>query len=168
MAAHVALVFAEGYRAFRRIVRRRAQPPLKGATQQVRAGSVGPRAAAFSARPPVDPYLVRRLAGAPREMLVCLYYDEAGAFRAERIWQGCLRQVVAGRGEVLRGALDHAARYLVIAHNHPSGALHPSAQDIEATRQLHRMCVSVGVVLVDHAIVARGGKALSFRELGLL
>ncbi|GEM_PF-1397996 len=166
MAAHVALVFAEGYRALRRIVGRGAVPPLARAVRVgARAGAGG---TAPSGRGGVDPYLVHRLADAPREQLICLYYDAAGAFRAERTWRGSLTAVVAERGQLLRDAVDRRARYLVLAHNHPSGASFPSAQDIEATRHLHRMCASVGIVLVDHAIVARGGAVLSFRQLGLL
>jgi DNA repair protein RadC len=62
-------------------------------------------------------------------------------------------------------ALD--ARRLIIAHNHPSGSLEPSAKDFEATRSLVRLFSSLGVTIDDHLIVG-GEECFSFHDAGLL
>jgi DNA repair protein RadC len=115
----------------------------------------------------VDPYLVACLAGQADEMLLCLFYGDEGAFTAEQIWKGTPTSVTAERRDLMRAVVAHDARYIVMAHNHPSGAAWPSAQDIVATRQMHRLFSALGVSLVDHAIVARDGLVFSFRLAGL-
>jgi len=51
-----------------------------------------------------------------------------------------------------------------LLHNHPSGNLKPSAQDIEITREIFRAAEAVGVTLHDHLIVGPTGFQ-SLREL---
>ena len=62
-------------------------------------------------------------------------------------------------------ALDALA--VVMAHNHPSGDPTPSAADREVTRMLARALSPLGVRLVDHLVLAKGGST-SFCALGLL
>lgn len=46
------------------------------------------------------------------------------------------------------------AKYVVLAHNHPSGCAIPSEADLQTTVQLRRALDQVGVVLLDHLIVS--------------
>lgn len=46
------------------------------------------------------------------------------------------------------------ARYVVLAHNHPSGCAIPSQADLQTTIQLQRSLNQIGVKLLDHLIVA--------------
>ncbi|MCW3847097.1 JAB domain-containing protein [Sphingomonas sp. LB-2] len=69
--------------------------------------------------------------------------------------------------EVAIDALAWDAAGVVMAHNHPSGDPTPSRADRDATRRIVRALEPLGVRLLDHLIVARGG-ATSFRSLGLL
>lgn len=101
-------------------------------------------------------------------MLLCLYYGRDGSFRAEQDCPGGAWAISIDRPGLMRGALDCEARYIVIAHNHPSGLAWPSASDVCATRKLHRMFADLGIALVDHAIVAAGGDVFSFRRAGLI
>lgn len=64
-------------------------------------------------------------------------------------------------------ALAHDAAGVVMAHNHPGGDPSPSRDDHEATRRIARALETLGIRLLDHVIVARGG-SVSFRSLGLL
>ncbi len=116
----------------------------------------------------IDPYLAARLTGLAHETLVCLFYDRDGAYRAEHLREGLPSAVAAERCGLTHAAVTHEARYVVIAHNHPSGEARPSVQDIEATRTIHRLFAALGISLVDHAIVARNGNAFSFRQAGLI
>lgn len=62
--------------------------------------------------------------------------------------------------------LEKKASSLILAHNHLSGEVLPSAEDERATRQLARALSVVGVELDDHIVVA-GCEYLSMREAGL-
>ncbi|MEK6902790.1 MAG: DNA repair protein RadC [archaeon] len=61
---------------------------------------------------------------------------------------------------------QNAAR-VVIVHNHPSGDVSPSPQDVLLTKQLMEGAKWVGVELYDHLIVSRND-VVSFRAKGWL
>ena len=56
-------------------------------------------------------------------------------------------------GEVLGAALKAGAKAVVVAHNHPSGNLAPSLQDVELTSALKRMGDVLGITVLDHLII---------------
>lgn len=51
-------------------------------------------------------------------------------------------------------AMRYNATYAILSHNHPSGVAFPSKADLEATKQLLSILSTIGVLLVDHVIVA--------------
>ncbi len=69
--------------------------------------------------------------------------------------------------EIIGRALELGATSIVVAHNHPSGDPRPSAQDLDCTRLLSRLCEGLDILLVDHVIVGRGA-VISLRRQGLL
>ena len=56
---------------------------------------------------------------------------------------------------------------IVVAHNHPSGSLRPSQDDIEATYKLNKATLVMDIVLMDHLIITTRGY-YSFYNDGLL
>ena len=52
-------------------------------------------------------------------------------------------------------ALQTASSAVVVAHNHPSGSLKPSPEDLALTRRLAQACELVGLRFLDHVIVTR-------------
>ena len=48
------------------------------------------------------------------------------------------------------------ATIAIVAHNHPSGNLEPSSEDITLTRQLLAGAQFLGVPLLDHLILGNG------------
>jgi DNA repair protein RadC len=64
-------------------------------------------------------------------------------------------------------ALHCMASFVIVAHNHPSGCLQPSATDIRLNRVIRRSLSLINVTLHDHLIITVGGW-LSMREKGLL
>ena len=58
---------------------------------------------------------------------------------------------------------------VVLAHNHPSGIAYPSSEDVEATRFFVASLKTVGVMLADHLIFAKGDTDfVSMKDSGLL
>ena len=58
---------------------------------------------------------------------------------------------------VFAAALKCKANYLILAHNHPSGALHPSLQDIQLTNKLVAGGKLLDIKILDHLIVTPYG-----------
>jgi hypothetical protein len=71
---------------------------------------------------------------------------------------GSKTRVDANLSDLLRRALESHATKLIVIHNHPSGKLEPSAEDIESTNRLRVTAEFVGLKVSDHLIVAPDGK----------
>ena len=69
--------------------------------------------------------------------------------------------------EIVRRALALRARGFVLVHNHPSGDVMPSAEDMSMTAQIIAAARVVGLHVADHLIVGRD-HVLSMKEAGLL
>ena len=78
---------------------------------------------------------------------------------------GTLNQALVNHREIIKEALFCNAGSIVIAHNHPSGSLTISRDDIDATQKLYDATYAAGVKLADHIIVA-GDQALSLADHG--
>jgi DNA repair protein RadC len=111
---------------------------------------------------------VRDVAKARKEHLVGLYLDsQNGLLHQEVLSIGSLNTTRTHPREILFPAISHLALGFILVHNHPSGSLEPSSEDLEFTRSVQRAGELMGIELYDHLIVARGGYT-SLRELGLL
>ena len=60
-------------------------------------------------------------------------------------------------------ALKHMATSIILAHNHPSGAVFPSKNDDEVTQRVLEACEVMGLTLLDHLIVSEENY-YSYRE----
>ncbi len=118
---------------------------------------------------PVDAYRrVGRLRRLKKEHLVGLYLDaQNGLIHEETISIGSLNTTRTHPREILYPAIVHLAAGFILAHNHPSGTLEPSPEDVEFTRAVHRAGELVGIELYDHLVVSVRGY-VSLRERGLL
>jgi DNA repair protein RadC len=129
--------------------------------------------AAYEDRPrivrPRDAWLcVRELAPLKKEHLVGLYLDAQNALvHKETISVGSLNTTRTHPREILWPAINHLALGFILAHNHPSGSLDPSDEDIAFSRSVQRAGEIVGIELYDHIIVTATGFT-SLRERGAL
>lgn len=69
--------------------------------------------------------------------------------------------------EVFADAISDRAASIIIAHNHPSGMLEPSRDDVSVTRQLVSAGEILGISVLDHIIISKKGY-VSFKDKGLL
>lgn len=60
------------------------------------------------------------------------------------------------------------AASVIAVHNHPSGNIEPSTEDIAITKQLVEVGKILGIPLHDHIIVTDGGGYTSFADRGLI
>ena len=75
--------------------------------------------------------------------------------------------VVVNHKEIFQLILRINATNFIVAHNHPSGKLKPSASDIQQTKRIVGFADLLGVSLLDHLILTSEGY-LSFADEGLL
>jgi len=118
---------------------------------------------------PAEAYaLVRDLKRARKEHLVSLYLDAQNRLICrETVSIGSLNTTRTHPREVLQPAIVNSALAFILVHNHPSGSLDPSRDDVEFTRTMTRAGELMGISLYDHLIVSRRGY-VSLKERGLL
>ncbi|MBD5402237.1 JAB domain-containing protein [bacterium] len=77
--------------------------------------------------------------------------------------------LVTPRELYIRALLSGAAQ-IILVHNHPSGDVCPSEQDIKVTRQVKQAGEIINIPLVDHIIIGGIGNAayISLREANML
>ena len=116
----------------------------------------------------VKQYLQLQLARRTHEVFAVCFLDAQNKLVAmEELFRGTLTQTSVYPREVALRALHHHAAAVVLAHNHPSGAVQPSAADISLTQNLRAALALLDVRVLDHIIVAPG-QALSMAEQGLM
>lgn len=69
--------------------------------------------------------------------------------------------------EVFFDAVQARASAVILAHNHPSGIVSPSQEDIETTRRLCSAADLLGISVLDHIIITKN-EYFSFKEHNLL
>ena len=74
----------------------------------------------------------------------------------EIITKGTADETGANPRDVFRNAVRRSATRIIVAHNHPSGSLDPSPEDINLTRHLITAGESLGICVLDHLILGNG------------
>jgi len=112
--------------------------------------------------------LVAHLKEKRQEHFICITLNGAGEILGNRtITVGLLNHSLVHPREVFADAITDRAASIICIHNHPSGSLTPSSQDIAITNQLRDAGSLIGIQLIDHIIVSKNGH-VSMREQGLL
>ena len=82
---------------------------------------------------------------------------------------GGLNYSFAHPREMLKAAILSNAEKLIIVHNHPSGTLTPSKDDVKITDNMQQLCELIQIPLVDHVIVGGNNSSyFSFAEHRLI
>ena len=103
-----------------------------------------------------------------REHFLCLYLNARNqVVHKEVISIGSLSASIVHPREVFRVALQHAVASIILAHNHPSGDVSPSKDDLELTRRLVKAGELMGIEVLDHLIIG-AEQFLSLKEQGLM
>jgi DNA repair protein RadC len=113
-------------------------------------------------------YLRFTLAGLQHEVFKIILIDAARALCGEEnISRGTIDKTVVFVREIIDTALRKKAAAILCAHNHPSGGLAPSKNDLLLTRKIYYACRLVEIELIDHIIVTREGIYSFAREGGI-
>ena len=74
-----------------------------------------------------------------------------------RISQGGISGTVIDNRLIMKSALDNLASAILLCHNHPSGNLKPSEQDISITKKLKEAAKLFDMNVLDHIIMSDNG-----------
>ena len=109
-------------------------------------------------------FLIRRLGRESREVFGFLSLDGRHRYLAHHeLTLGTRTQAPVDAAALFRQALLDRAAGVLLFHNHPSGDLEPSRDDLDLTRRLAKGGQVVGVAVHDHLIIA-GCRWLSLRS----
>ncbi len=108
-------------------------------------------------------YLLHSMRGLKKEVFTAIFLDSSHAIiDTVCISEGTVNVNTVYPRELISMALEQHAAALIIAHNHPSGSLQPSVQDLVLTRNLFLTCSLMQIQLLDHIIIGDG--AYSFAD----
>lgn len=109
----------------------------------------------------------KRFEDSKQECFVVLALNAKNAIIADKvIFMGSLSHSVVHPREVFKYIVKHSASSFICLHNHPSGDVTPSDQDLEVTKSLYDISMIMGIPLLDHIIVGHN-KYYSFKQAAL-
>jgi len=102
-----------------------------------------------------------------QEHFVCITLNGANEVIQKRVVTvGLLDRSLVHPRDVFADVITDRAAAVIFAHNHPSGDLEPSDEDIQTQTRLVEAGKILGIRVLDHLIVSRKGY-FSFEESGL-
>lgn len=104
---------------------------------------------------------------AHEEFWVLLLNNNSGLIRKERLSTGGLTATAVDVRLILKKALLADATQIIVCHNHPSGSLRPSNDDIALTERIKVATMTMHIRLIDHVILT-DGHYYSFLQEGRL
>lgn len=81
---------------------------------------------------------------------------------------GSLAASIVNTREVFKPAILANAASIIVAHNHPSGNLEPSREDVRVSKRLVEAGKLLEIPVLDSLIVTQSGQYTSLAERGLL
>ena len=116
----------------------------------------------------IGEYMIEKLSGVKQEMLIGVYLDTKNQLLAEKkIFVGTLDSATVHPREIFKYAFSYSTARFIVVHNHPSGQVSPSANDLAVTKRLATSGELLGITLLDHIIVGKDAY-FSFRENKIL
>lgn len=93
-----------------------------------------------------------------QEYFICFSLDSNHKIITRRVVTiGLLDVALVHPREIFAGPLKDRAAFVIVAHNHPSGDVSPSQEDIATTRQLVAAGQLLGIPMIDHIIITKTG-----------
>ncbi len=104
----------------------------------------------------------------PEERLrVLLLSTRNHVIEITEVYKGSVNSSQVRIAEVFQAAIAQKASAIIAAHNHPSGDVTPSPDDVAVTRAIVQAGKMLDISCLDHIIVGANGKWCSLKERGL-
>ena len=117
---------------------------------------------------PRIPMNTSRLRDLLHEVFAAIFLNQKhGVLAYRELFRGSVHGSAVHPREVVKEALKENAAAVILAHNHPSGHVSPSPDDLRLTEELKGVLQRIDVRVIDHIIVGEKGY-FSFTREGLL
>ena len=111
-------------------------------------------------------YYKDKLGNLVQEHFYCIYLDnKKKVIKDKLLFIGTLNHSIVHPREVFKNAYLCSASSIILVHNHPSGNVIPSKQDLDITKNLIAVGSILGIKVVDHVIIGKNNY-YSFLENG--
>lgn len=121
----------------------------------------------FNSIKEIGEYLIEKIGKYTVEHFVILFFDTKNKLLFNDISVGTINASIVHPREVFNKAIEVHANSIIIAHNHPSGDMEPSSDDLTTTFRLIEAGKIIGIKVVDHIIVTTQSY-ISLRQNNLL
>lgn len=96
-----------------------------------------------------------------KEVRECFYLitlsQQKSLINLELISRGSLTEVGVHARDIVKHILDDAAKYVIIAHNHPKQSCFPSREDFDLFYQFKNLLDQLDIILMDHLVIGTDG-----------
>lgn len=122
----------------------------------------------FTSADKIFEYFNKILFDKKQEYFYCVYVDTKGKYIDKKcLFVGTINSSIVHPREIFKEAYLVSANGIICVHNHPSGDVTPSKEDINLTKRIKEISIIHGIKLIDHIIVGREGY-FSFYENNML
>ena len=99
-------------------------------------------------------YYMERMRHEEQEQMICTMLNTKNQFLGDEvISRGTVNSSLVSPRDLILAAFRHRAVYMILVHNHPSGNLKPSRQDMEITKQVKEAARLMRITVIDHLIL---------------
>lgn len=99
-------------------------------------------------------YYSKKIADVKQEYFYVVYLDNAKNIIDDKLlFIGTINYSVVHPREIFKEAYLLSASAIICVHNHPSGSVFPSKEDLKITEDIEKIGLLLGIKLVDHIIV---------------
>lgn len=108
----------------------------------------------FNSASKIFKYFKSELLGLNQEYFFCLYLDQSKKLIDKKLlFKGTLNKSLVHPREIFKWAYLSSTAYIICVHNHPSGNVIPSNDDINITNSLVEIGKLQGIPVIDHIII---------------
>ncbi len=102
------------------------------------------------------------------EVLLAFYLNKKNILvYEEQVSIGDINSVYLNNRKIVHKAISVGASAIILVHNHPSGDVMPTYEDIESTKKLKNIAASLDIELHDHIIIGNNSY-FSMKKFGIL
>jgi DNA repair protein RadC len=101
-------------------------------------------------------YYKNKIGNKKQEYFYVIYLDNAKRIINDKLlFIGTINHSVVHPREIYKEAYMLSASALICVHNHPSGNVYPSSEDVNITNNLNQIGLLLGIKLIDHIIIGK-------------
>ena len=99
-------------------------------------------------------YYQERIGNKKQEYFYCVYLDNSLKIIKEKLlFKGTVNKSLVHPREIFKEAYLSSATAIICVHNHPSGNINPSQNDIQLTNRIIEISKILGIKFIDHLII---------------